>query len=211
MDVWDIYYNNKCMKATGNRRLFDFIKYLASTPLDNIPARYQRIEQQLDKIFVLPQRPADVYEYLVQKEYKLSKYMIRYIDEEFLDSKLKELNIVDNIQIIFSSFKNGSSASAERYGSHSLIRLDLFKFISWVDDLKVAQGTSIGNNGCKSVLGCILRTVAHECVHAILVLSIDTIIDNDKIIVRDKDFFKHIEMVHLIILIGEFPVILNDN
>ena len=75
MKTWDIFYDNKWMKAIGDPSMFEFLQHLASTPLKNIPKRFQRIEEKLLKKFVLPNRPADRYNFLVQYEYMLSKYM----------------------------------------------------------------------------------------------------------------------------------------
>jgi len=197
MQTWDIFYNDKCMKAIGNRKLYDFLRYLASTPLEQIQQRYKRIEKKLEKLFVLPSTPADRYKYLVKNEYMLSKYMIKHIDEEFLNGKLKQFGIVDDIQIIFDSFTKGTSASTSRYGRHCLIRLDLYKYLAWEDRMNVFNAVSIGQNGCNNVLSCILKTVAHEVCHCLLQLGTPIILDGDKIIIRSKDPFKHMEMIKI--------------
>ena len=111
------------------------------------------------KKFVLPKRPADRYNFLVQHEYILSKYIIKYIDKEFFDNTLDSMGIVDDIQMIFDSFRNGISASTSRYGKHVLIRVDVFKFINWVDRMDVFNAVSIGENGCDNFFSCFFGRV----------------------------------------------------
>ena len=192
---WKIQYNGKKMQAIGSRRLYEFIVYLISNPLENTKNRYKSIEQQLAKLFLVPKKPDAVYHYLRSHEYAFSKYIVKLIDEQFLDAYLTKWKILDRIRLIWSSFEHGISAETSRYGIQCLIKLDLFKFTSWSDDLKVAGGASIGSNDCQSVLGCILYTVCHEICHCLLQLASPTIVDGNDIIMRSKDAFVHQKML----------------
>ena len=85
---WEIKYEGKYMKAIGSRRMFEFILYLAKHPLKEHQKRYKSIEKKLNKIFHLPKTPGTIYHYLLNKEYMLSKYMVKMIDAQFLDGYL---------------------------------------------------------------------------------------------------------------------------
>eukprot|EP00944_MAST-04C_sp_MAST-4C-sp1_P002841 g2841.t1 len=192
---WTIQYDGKQMQAIGSRRLYEFILYLISNPLENTKNRYKAIEQQLAKLFPLPKKPDAIYHYLRTREYAISKYLVKMTDEHFLDAYLSKWKILDRIRIIWSSFESGVSASTSRYGNQCLIKVDLYKFVLWLDDLKVAGGASIGSNGCQSVLGCILYTVCHEVCHCLLQMASPTILDGENIVMRSKDPFLHNKML----------------
>ena len=192
---WNIIYDGKEMQAIGSRRLYEFIIYLISKPLKNTKTRYKLIEDQLTKIFPLPKKLDAIYHYLRSREFSFSKYILKLIDEQFLEAYLSKWKILDRIRIIWSSFEDGISAETSRYGNQCLIKVDLYKFISWNDDMKVSGGSTIGNNGCDTVLSCLLFTISHEICHCLLQLASPTIIDGNNIIMRSKDPFVHKKML----------------
>ena len=75
-------YRGKRVIAIGNKKMYDWLHYLANTPLENIPKRYKFIENAIGDLLNIPKRPLDTYEYLLSKEFMLSKYMVRYIDRQ---------------------------------------------------------------------------------------------------------------------------------
>ena len=98
--------------------------------------------------------------------------------------------------MIWASQEQGVSASTMRYGNHCIIKVNLYSFVSWIENLKVKQGKSIGNNSCASIFDCIVKTVAHEIVHAILQIGSPCIIDTDtkEILMRSKDQVEHYKL-----------------
>ena len=193
---WEMTYRGKRVIAIGNKKMYDWLHYLANTPLENIPKRYKFIENAIGDLLNIPKRPLDTYEYLLSKEFMLSKYMVRYIDRQFLDSKLSELNILDDFQMIFDSFSGGTSASTSIYGKHVLIKIDVFKFVNWIDTMHVHKAKSIGN-GCSHIIACMLKTLCHEMVHGLLQKFTPTILDEHgrSVVIRSKNPFEHQKML----------------
>ena len=189
---WEMIYRGKRVTAIGNKKMYDWLHHLANTPLENIPKRYQFIETAIGELLNIPNRPADTYEYLLSKEFMLSKYMMKYIDNQFLDSKLTQIHMLDDFQMVFDSFSAGTSASTSIYGKHVLIKIDVFKFVNWIDTMHVHKAKSIGD-GCSHIITCMLKTLCHEMVHGLLQKFTPTILDEHgrSVVIRSKNPFEH--------------------
>jgi len=194
---WKLKFRKKIMLAYGDRRMYELIKYLACTPIRDHKEKYEKVRDEVEGIFWEKNVSTDVvYNLLKEQEYTVGRLIILLIDRYFLDSTLYTWGELDRIQLIWGSHDSGVSASTMRYGSHCLIKVNLFAFVSWIETLKVKKGTSIGNNNCKAIIDCIVHTVAHEMTHCFLQLGTPAIVDSKKgeILIREKDPFLHLKM-----------------
>ncbi len=191
-----ITFRNKKMLAIGSERAYEFIKYLACHKGNDSQEKYANIEKKMQEIFFENNVQADViYEQLKQQEYTVSRLLISLIDRHFFKNTLRTWGWDDRIQIVWGSHPAGISASTMRYGDHSIIKVNLYAFVSWISNLKIQRGKSIGNNECASIIDCLVKTVCHEICHSFLQMT-PCIIDEQKkeIIIRSKNMKEHYQL-----------------
>lgn len=193
---FNITFRGKKMLAIGSERAYRFITFLAENKITNQDEMYAKINKKMQDIFFENMVESDViYNELYQQEFVVSRLLIALIDRYFFENTLRTWGWDDKIQIIWGSHTGGVSASTMRYGDHSIIKVNLYAFVSWISNLKIKDGKSIGNNDCSSIIDCIVKTVCHEIVHSFLQMT-PCIIDTDKkeIIIRSKSIREHYQL-----------------
>lgn len=204
---FNVQFRGKTMLAIGSERAYNFIVYLAENKIEkenkiygSVMEKYREINKIMEDIFffTVPTSevlPNVVYKQLYKQEYTVSKLLITLIDRHFFSNTLRTWGWDDRIQVIWGSQDGGVSASTMRYGNHSIIKVNLYAFVSWIGELKNKKGKSLGNNNCNSIIDCIVKTVCHEIVHTFLQMTpciIDT--ETNEIIIRSKNVKKHYEL-----------------
>ena len=200
-DEFDIRFRGDKMTAIGSERAYEFIVYLANNKIEDHDQKYKAINKVMERLF--PSNAVNsesiatdtTYSQLYQQEFVISRLLIALIDRHFFDNSLRTWGWDDRVQIIWGSHHGGVSASTMRYGNHTIIKVNLFAFVSWINDLKIKDGKSLGNNNCRSIIDCIVKTVCHEMVHFILQQT-PCIIDKDKgeILIRSKSIREHYKL-----------------
>ena len=198
---FDITFRGETMTAIGSERAYQFIVYLANNKTKDHKQKYKAITTVMERLF--PSNAVNsesvkadtTYSQLYQQEFVISRLLIALIDKHFFDNSLRTCGWDDRVQIIWGSHHGGVSASTMRYGNHTIIKVNLFAFVSWINDLKIKDGKSLGNNGCNSIIDCIVQTVCHEMVHFILQQT-PCIIDKNKgeILIRSKSIKEHYKL-----------------
>ena len=186
--LFEIKFNGKTCKAIGSERKYQWMKYLAMTPFS---PQYLKVVGPIRNLFPDHMKTDDLYMYFVDNEYHITMMFLVLFDIYFFDSVLQSNGWINQVKIIWQSLENGTSASTQTIGTYTLIKVNLFAFINWIDTMKAKNGTSISKTKCSNVISCLAFTIGHELGHYVCQNGTPCVIYKDQILIRSKDPFEH--------------------
>ena len=176
-----IMWNGKKLEARGDKKLYDLLVHFQAIqyPLNQVQAKDNIIVNKLQRMYGA-----------INEENMLFAQMQLKAQEGILDDMLQEINriffekklqsILSKIDVIFSTLESGIAGSTTILKNSVLIEINLLQFIAWFNVLKGQRKQSVGTENCDSILKCMLKTLQHELIHAIIILCSPVLYENGK-------------------------------
>ncbi len=176
-----IMWNGKKLEARGDKKLYDLLVHFQAIkyPLKQVQAKDNIIVNKLQRMYGA-----------INEENMLFAQMQLKAQEGILDDMLQEINriffekklqsILSKIDVIFSTLESGIAGSTTILKNSVLIEINLLQFIAWFNVLKGQRKQSVGTENCDSILKCMLKTLQHELIHAIIILCSPVLYENGK-------------------------------
>lgn len=175
--VWD----GKEFEARGDKNMYDLLVHFQKIKFNQnqVKVKDNIIVNKLQRTYGT-----------INEQNMLFAQMQLKAQEGILDSMLQEINniffeeklnpILSKINIIFSTLESGIAGSTTVLKNSVLIEINLLQFIAWFNVLKGQRKQSVGTENCDSILKCMLKTLQHELIHAILILCSPVLYQNGK-------------------------------
>ena len=154
-------------KYTGSKRKLRFIQYLCETSDPLVELHYKQLFDAIN------------HENIHKTHY--------YIDKIFFDSFMFQNGWLDKLEIKFEHLPDLTSGSTKPENNKTIITINKPLFETAIKQMRVADGSSVGFNRCRSVVHCELYCIVHEFIHACIQICSGYITCEKQIIMFPSD------------------------